>query len=219
MRREGRHSFTLIEMLIVVVVIGILTGMVFKLISMANRKSEKLRTISILERVSYALNEFRAEYGQYPPSSEGMSYWYNNVTKEKPKVQKYFQGTPDAEIFKYGLVSYLVTRDRPGASKNLNGWKKDEAKDEAVKKRWSPYLLDPPSIVSFGLTDTNNFTPGGASGGESMQYSKYFDTIRDAWNHDLGYVCNPPYQIYDLWSNGPTDDPADDIHKSNKWDE
>ena len=64
---NNKRSFTLIEMLVVVVVILILVGMVFKMMKYARNFQERAACVAKLEKIAYALNEYRAEYGQFPP--------------------------------------------------------------------------------------------------------------------------------------------------------
>jgi len=66
-RKSLRPAFTLIEMLVVVVVISILIGLVFKMMRYAKRNQERAACVAKLEKIAFALNEFRAEYGEYPP--------------------------------------------------------------------------------------------------------------------------------------------------------
>lgn len=65
--RTQRQAFTLIEMMIVVVVISILIGGVFKLMSTASANNKRAVTIARLERLQNALSGFYALYGTYPP--------------------------------------------------------------------------------------------------------------------------------------------------------
>ena len=61
------RGFTLIEMMVVIAVIGILIGGVFKLFSTAGTSSQRAETIARLERLQNAISGFYAEFGTYPP--------------------------------------------------------------------------------------------------------------------------------------------------------
>ena len=61
------QGFTLIEMMIVMLVIIVLAGMVFKLMGVAGAKNEEANTKATLQKVANALEEYRAIYGKYPP--------------------------------------------------------------------------------------------------------------------------------------------------------
>ena len=65
--RQRRSAFTLIEMLVVIAVIGIMAGIVFRMMSRASQSAMKAQTTGTLEQLANALTEFKAEYGQYPP--------------------------------------------------------------------------------------------------------------------------------------------------------
>ena len=64
-----RHGFTLIEMLIVIVIILILSGMVLKIMTLVSRKASVSRCAHDLLQIENALAEYYAEYGQYPPGT------------------------------------------------------------------------------------------------------------------------------------------------------
>ena len=59
-------GFTLIEMLIVVVIVTILSGMVMTLISQAKRAAQRSATLSVERKVETALRLFKDEYVVYP---------------------------------------------------------------------------------------------------------------------------------------------------------
>ncbi len=63
----SRAAFTLIELMVVVALIGILIGGVFRLIGTAGEKAKRGRTVDRLQRLENALSGFYAEYGTYPP--------------------------------------------------------------------------------------------------------------------------------------------------------
>lgn len=60
-------AFTLIELMVVIAVIGILIGGVFKLLSLAGASTQRAETVARIERVQNALSGFYAEFGTYPP--------------------------------------------------------------------------------------------------------------------------------------------------------
>ena len=63
----SRQAFTLIEMMVVVALIGILIGGVFRLIGAAGENAKRAETIDRMQRVENALSGFYSEYGTYPP--------------------------------------------------------------------------------------------------------------------------------------------------------
>ena len=66
MRRRS-HGFTLIEMLVVIVIIVILMGVVFKLSRGAMAKSDYAKEEKLVTLVRTLIEEFHAEYNIYPP--------------------------------------------------------------------------------------------------------------------------------------------------------
>ncbi len=65
--RRSRAAFTLVEMLVVVLIMALLIGLLVRTLGGAGRQSDKAVTLARIERVKAALEEFYAEYGQYPP--------------------------------------------------------------------------------------------------------------------------------------------------------
>lgn len=150
-RRDG--GFTIIEMMIVILVIIVLSGMVFKLMGLAGAKNEEAETKAKLHKLANAVEEYRAIYGKYPPvynyPSEGqpVRYEYANLAylKADAKADNY-SGNPAAilraqdgtgrdlwvdgtQLFTFGLLSYFVPRYKgfaDGAPEEFVGGKGDE---------------------------------------------------------------------------------------------
>jgi prepilin-type N-terminal cleavage/methylation domain-containing protein len=66
-KRAGRQAFTLIELMVVVVVISILMGGVFKLLSATSQVNKTAETKARMERLENAISGYYAENGSYPP--------------------------------------------------------------------------------------------------------------------------------------------------------
>lgn len=64
---KKRKAFTLVELLIVIVVIAILAGMVFKLGGIGNDAAARNRTVERIQRLENALSGYYAAFGSYPP--------------------------------------------------------------------------------------------------------------------------------------------------------
>lgn len=66
-RRNPRHAFTMIELMVVVTVVAILIGAVFQLMNTIGQMNRKAVTTARLEKLHNAISGFYAEYGYYPP--------------------------------------------------------------------------------------------------------------------------------------------------------
>ncbi len=64
---RDRRAFTLMELMIVLVIIGILIASVFKLFSAVSENSRRAQTKSRMERLQNAISGFYSSYGTYPP--------------------------------------------------------------------------------------------------------------------------------------------------------
>lgn len=63
-----RKSFTLIELIVVIAIIGVLAAMLVPQVSKAIDKARIARTISELNLISMAMDAYLADVGSYPPS-------------------------------------------------------------------------------------------------------------------------------------------------------
>ncbi|MCX7591938.1 MAG: prepilin-type N-terminal cleavage/methylation domain-containing protein [Kiritimatiellae bacterium] len=188
-----RRSFTLIEMLVVVLVIGILAGIVFKLGAIVGNRSARVRTVNRLEHIKQCLEEYYKIYGEYPHA--------DGVTWEKP------------------FASHARPRDWNKIEDDLikYGWK--EYKD-LLKERWSklyPFLYEDKESYQWAeyreqvgggwvgvkgyVIDSRTINPKFEYG--QIIYSNDVYSICDAWGNEFYYKSTPPYQTYVLFSRGP----------------
>jgi len=227
---ERVRAFTLIEMLVVIAIILIMSGIVLKTTGLVLRSMAKSKAQHDLQQIQNALNEYHAEYGNYPPV-DFLAYeyegdktrkrltvdWLADPTRNTPGLPDFVPdmggrsgwpmppGSPalvgrEGLGYRYGLVAYLWPRDRG----QVHWYDKDTDRDKAAKAKWAGYLAD------VGLAGGENAhtisTPA------AMVFTNAVETIRDPWRQDYHYVSRPPYQSYKLWSDGPTGNSADDIN-------
>jgi len=64
---RDRGAFTLMELMIVLVIIGILIASVFKLFSAVSENTRRAQTKARMERLQNAISGFYSSYGTYPP--------------------------------------------------------------------------------------------------------------------------------------------------------
>ncbi len=92
--KHKKGGFTLIEMLIVIVIILILSGMVIKIMSLVSNKAGVSHCVHDLLQIENALAEYYSEYGQYPPGigdpQENVDYEFENSHSQPPGVMKTF---------------------------------------------------------------------------------------------------------------------------------
>ena len=128
-----RNGFTIIEMLVVVIVIAILSGLVFKLIGAGGSSSDRAKARRQVEALANACEEYRAEYGSYPPVPKsydpGTGRWYQPVTYSYPEnAEKWTGGSASSlanqlrdiprtnleeeghHVFQFGVLPFLVPR-------------------------------------------------------------------------------------------------------------
>jgi prepilin-type N-terminal cleavage/methylation domain-containing protein len=67
-------SFTLVELLVVISIIGLLAGLGFPAISGAIQAGKKAEVSAMAESIKTAVNAFYAEYSSYPTNSSGQTY-------------------------------------------------------------------------------------------------------------------------------------------------
>ena len=132
-RRDREKGFTLFEILVVIIIIGLLAALVgprlFGKVSMAKQKAAKAQ----IELFGTALDTFRLDVGKYPTTEDGLK-----ALREKPAGAEGWQGPylpkeipvdpwGAAYVYKspgehgdYDLISYGLDKAEGGEGENLD---------------------------------------------------------------------------------------------------
>lgn len=101
-----RSGFTLIEVLVVTLVIGILAGLVIGISGLTQSKGAESDTLTIMHRMAFSLDEFRDLYGRYPTVEEYNDSKYDDLgfLRTNGVEDVSFEDSWDQD-FEYTLVS------------------------------------------------------------------------------------------------------------------
>ncbi len=228
--RKGRKSFTLIEMLVVILIIIIMVGIIFRIMPLVLNKISRARANYELQQLQNALTEYFNEYGSFPPvdfveyeyeSPSNQTAWFretflpnNGHDYYHSTNTEFFADTDDRAghpgwslNYRYGLVSYLYPR-RDGQRHWFND---DTERDARAKARWRHFIYD--IGPDYGDPRYHATPPGLES---QAPYSNRVASLTDPWGREYKYVSRSPYVRYRLWSVGPdgVDGTWDDVNMS-----
>lgn len=80
-RRDGREGFTLIELMVVIVILGVLGGLIVPQFMDEPQKARIVKAKMQMESISTALKKFYIDNGFYPSTEQGL-----NALVSKPSV-------------------------------------------------------------------------------------------------------------------------------------
>jgi general secretion pathway protein G len=141
-RRGGEGGFTLIEMMVVIVIIGLIAGIA--VVTLANRadKAKVEATKALIEQISTGIESFKLELNRYPDRIEDLMYMPPDIDPKKwppggflkklPKDgwdREFIYRRPGTRGQPYDLISYGEDGREGGESYaedlwNHEAWKK-----------------------------------------------------------------------------------------------
>lgn len=88
MLKKSRKAFTLVELLIVLIVIGILAGLMMVSSGSATDKAQETRCVADRRSIKSAINIYRAEHGSYDGFGDKLKDMFDNYHGSDPVTDK-----------------------------------------------------------------------------------------------------------------------------------
>ena len=144
-RRRQEHGFTLIELMVVIVILGILAGLIIPRIMGRPDEARRAKARIQMESIETSLKLYKLDNGSYPRTEQGLKAlveaptsspiaknWRQGGYLERGKVPKdpwgndYVYLSPGAHG-EYDLISYGADGEAggDGANKDINSWESD----------------------------------------------------------------------------------------------
>ncbi len=127
------RGFTLIEMMVVVVILGVLATMVMPKILDKPEKARRTKAMVDIRAIQSALALFKTDTGRFPTTAEGLQALvanpgvngygregYLEKVPADPWGYKYIYLSPGVHIKDYDLVSYGKDREQGGTDDNAD---------------------------------------------------------------------------------------------------
>lgn len=130
---RGRRGFSLLEMMMVVVIIGILATVLIVNLGGATQKTQVKATMVKMQQIKGALAEYLGSQGGYPPADIGLMALVTIKSIERPQDLKdawkrdylyRFPGTSGIPDRPYDLISYGPD-GQPNTTDDIDVWTMD----------------------------------------------------------------------------------------------
>jgi general secretion pathway protein G len=142
---DGQHGFTLIELMVVIVILGILAGLIIPRIMGRPEEARRMTARVQIESIETALKLYKLDNGNYPSTEQGLQAlvempeigqlarnWREGGYLEKGKVPKDPWGYDFVYLSPgvhsdYDLMSYAADGEPGGEGDNedINNWELD----------------------------------------------------------------------------------------------
>jgi type II secretion system protein G len=104
---RNRDAFTLVELLIVISIIAILAGLVASAAGFVQKKGARSRAQAEISAMQAALENFKADNGDYPPNPQG------NAAKSSVLVTNLMPGAGGGKVYYQFKPKSLDTNNNP----------------------------------------------------------------------------------------------------------
>ncbi len=188
---SNRAGFTLVEILTVVVIMGILAGMLFKIGALVSNRTARSQGATRLEHLKLCIEGYYQVYGEYPRATSIDDD--DGVTWEEP-------GASAGEPTDWGIIL-------PGAQAGDPSWENPDKQywedlypyiyRDAAAGDWQEFSAQVPGAGAGLVIHTNTSTDLGFEYG-GFTHTNQLLTIPDGMGGIFIYNSEPPYQTYDL---------------------
>lgn len=157
-RQIGRvGGFTLVELVTTVAIIGLLLALLVPAFNLIGGKALEVRQRGQFNRIEVALEGYRADFGDYPPSQASRFWQYSGAQKLAEAIVGWdgFGVHPDT------VYSFDGTDNTSGGGNRIYALPADADWDQNVKERKGPYLeLEAANAIKlvdlYGTGNTGN---------------------------------------------------------------
>jgi prepilin-type N-terminal cleavage/methylation domain-containing protein len=141
-RRFRGGGFTLVEMLTTLAVIGILVALLIPALNMVRGAAELARQRAQFHSIEIALEAFRTDFGDYPPSAANLNEWPSDYSG----AQVLAEAVVGRDLYGFNPLSEFYADGRDALDEPLywkemedDGWSQAEI-EANLKSRKGPYL-------------------------------------------------------------------------------
>jgi type II secretory pathway pseudopilin PulG len=138
--KRKKSSFTLVELLTVVVIIAIVVAMLVPALTVVRKMAKEAQQRAQLTTIEMALTAFKQDYGDYPPSDCTLDGTYNVATGDYLGAQKLAEALVGWDLMGFHPKSAWRADGYDAAGGNTTYDPARVRGDDTLKERKGPYL-------------------------------------------------------------------------------